>query len=91
MTDIVKKSLSQLGCGIEENISMKTRTSFKIGGNAEIMINPDNIEQLKAIIKICKTNNVKTYQWNYITNDCYFLHIIYWSDDWKILRSSVEL
>ena len=61
MTDIVKKSLSQLGCGIEENISMKTRTSFKIGGNAEIMINPDNTEQLKAIIKICKTNNVKTY------------------------------
>lgn len=61
MTDIVRESVLKSGCAYDENIPMSSRTSFKTGGNAELMVYPDNIHQLKTVLRVCKTNNVKTY------------------------------
>ena len=61
MLDIVKSAALKIGCAFDENIPMSTRTSFKTGGNAEIMLYPDNIDALKTVLKVCKDNNIKTY------------------------------
>ena len=61
MTDIVKNAILNIGCEYDENIPMSSRTSFKTGGAADLMVYPDSIEELKAILKVCKTNNVRTY------------------------------
>ena len=40
---------------------MKNHTSFKVGGPADILITPEDIEQIQAVIKICKENGVRYY------------------------------
>ena len=40
------------------NEPMSRHTSFKIGGPADILVKPNNIEQLKNILKTAKENNV---------------------------------
>ena len=61
MTDIVEKTALELGIEYEKNVSMAAKTSFKTGGNAEMMVYPDNTTQLKSILKVCKSNNIQTY------------------------------
>lgn len=43
---------------ILQNESMKKHTSFKIGGEAEFFVKAKNIEEIKHILSICKTNNI---------------------------------
>ena len=40
---------------------MKNHTSFKVGGPADILITPESIEEVQAVIKICSENGVKYY------------------------------
>ncbi len=40
---------------------LKKHTTFKIGGNASILILPHNIEEIKKTILYCKTNNINYY------------------------------
>ena len=40
---------------------MKNHTSFKVGGPVDILVNPENYQQVVEIIKICKENNVPYY------------------------------
>lgn len=61
MTDIVEKTAKELGIHYETDVSMAAKTSFKTGGNAEMMVYPDNTTQLKSILKVCKSNNIQTY------------------------------
>lgn len=37
---------------------MKKHTSFKLGGNADILVTPRNVEELKDIMIICKTEKL---------------------------------
>ncbi len=46
---------------VKINELMKYHTSFKIGGLADYFITPNNIEQLKSIIDICKNNKLNYY------------------------------
>lgn len=39
------------------NEPMSKHTSFKIGGPADIFVKPNNIDELKFIIKIARQNN----------------------------------
>jgi len=41
-----------------ENESMKKHTSFKIGGDADFMVFPENAEEIKAVIRLCNENSV---------------------------------
>ncbi|MGH4119384.1 UDP-N-acetylmuramate dehydrogenase [Clostridium sp.] len=40
---------------------MKTHTYFKVGGPADILVTPEDINQVSAVIKICKEYKVKYY------------------------------
>ena len=43
---------------IKENEPMKNHTSFKIGGPAEFFVKIDEIDELKKILELCKTNKI---------------------------------
>ena len=40
---------------------MKNHTSFKIGGPADVMIIPSNVDELRNAVKICRDNNIDFY------------------------------
>lgn len=40
---------------------MKNHTSFKIGGPADVMIIPSNLDELRNAVKICRDNNIDFY------------------------------
>lgn len=40
---------------------MKNHTSFKVGGPADILLIPENAQEVQAIIKLCKENKVDYY------------------------------
>lgn len=42
----------------EENVLMKNRTTFKIGGAADVVLFPECAEELKKAVVICRDNNV---------------------------------
>ena len=43
---------------IKQNEPMKSHTSFKIGGNADVFVKINTIEELKNILNFCKDENV---------------------------------
>lgn len=43
---------------IKQNEPMKEHTSLKIGGPAEIFVRVSSVEELKEILKLCKTNKI---------------------------------
>ncbi len=46
---------------VKINELMKYHTTFKIGGPCDVMIEPENYEQLVNALKICKENNLEYY------------------------------
>ncbi len=48
-----------IGCKAEREVSMSRYTTFRIGGNAAVMLTPLNDEQLVSVIKECKKENIK--------------------------------
>lgn len=48
-----------LGCDYYENEPMKNHTSFKIGGNARLVIEPKTQQDIAAIIKKCNALNIR--------------------------------
>lgn len=48
-----------LGAKIEFDAPMKKYTTFKCGGNASLLITPDNIESLGKIINVCHSKGIK--------------------------------
>jgi len=46
---------------IFENEPMKNHTSFKIGGNADVLVTPKDEFQIEQTINICKENNYKYF------------------------------
>lgn len=61
MLNNVIDTAKSLGCQFEENVPMSSKTSFKTGGNAELMLYPDSVDSLLKLLDVCKKNNVKTY------------------------------
>ena len=47
-----------LGVEVIENAPMNKHTSFKTGGNADLLIIPDSIDSLQQIIKIALCQNL---------------------------------
>lgn len=50
-----------LGAVVEENVPMSKYTSFKTGGNADLLIIPASVDSLSQIIKKCKELNIKPF------------------------------
>ncbi len=57
--DIFEKVLNKEQIFINE--PMKKHTTFKIGGNADFLLLPNTVEEIKNIIKICQDNNINYY------------------------------
>ncbi len=59
MEEIYNKLLEKISTDrVFRNEPMCKHTTFKIGGNADVFIKVNNIEELKFILKIAKDNNV---------------------------------
>lgn len=58
--DIYELAVS-LGCKAEMDVPMSAYTTFKIGGNASLMVTPADDESLAAIIKACKEKGVRPF------------------------------
>ena len=50
-----------LGAKAEFDVPMSEYTTFKIGGNARLMVTPSDDESLAQIIKACKKENIKPF------------------------------
>lgn len=50
-----------LGAVVEENAPMSKYTSFKTGGNADLLIIPASVDSLAQIVKKCKESNIKPF------------------------------
>lgn len=57
--DKVYELASSLGCKAEWDVPMCDYTTFKIGGNARLMVTPSDDASLKEIIKLCKTEGIR--------------------------------
>ena len=59
--DKVFEYAAGIGCKAERDVPMSKYTTFRIGGNASVMLTPLNDEQLVSIIKECKKENIKPF------------------------------
>ena len=50
-----------IGCQAQRDVPMSKYTTFRIGGNASVMLTPTTDEQLASIIKKCKEDNIKPF------------------------------
>ena len=50
-----------IGCPSQRDVPMSKYTTFRIGGNAAVMLTPITDEQLASIIKKCKEENTKPF------------------------------
>jgi len=55
------EQLQALGIAYEENVPMSAKTSFKIGGPAELMLFPASVEELQACLKLCAQQGEKPF------------------------------
>jgi len=46
---------------IENDVPMKNHTTFKVGGNSDIMVTPETYEQVRDIIKLCKNSGISYF------------------------------
>jgi len=62
------EQLQTLGIAYEENVPMSAKTSFKIGGPAELMLFPASIEELQAGLQLCAEQGEKPFILGYGSN-----------------------
>ena len=56
LIDLIEKN--NLG-RYKENVSLKTLTTYKVGGPAKLLYFPNSVESLKQVLKYLKENNIK--------------------------------
>ncbi|MCL1859071.1 MAG: UDP-N-acetylmuramate dehydrogenase [Oscillospiraceae bacterium] len=54
----ISEYCKQKGCIVKKNESLKDYTSFKIGGTADLVVFPDNRENMTGLLKFIKENNI---------------------------------
>ena len=59
MYDKVLIAAEKHGCKVTENAEMKQYTSFKIGGPADLLVEPNSIDALSDILKACKAEGIR--------------------------------
>lgn len=46
-------------CEVEQNVNLKDKTTFKIGGQVQVFAKPSTRQQLIKLLKFCTLNNIK--------------------------------
>ena len=59
--DNIFEYAKSVGCEAEREVQMSKYTTFRIGGNAAVMLTPQTDEQLVLVIKECKKENNEMY------------------------------
>lgn len=59
--DNIFEYAKSVGCEAEREVPMSKYTTFRIGGNAAVMLTPQTDEQLVLVIKECKKENIKPF------------------------------
>lgn len=59
--DKIFEHATGIGCKAECDVPMSKYTTFRIGGNASVMLTPLNDSQLVSVIKECKKENIKPF------------------------------
>ena len=59
MFESVIKAARDFDCKYTENADMAKYTTFKIGGPARLLVEPNSVESLQAILKACKADSIK--------------------------------
>ena len=57
--EIIKSVCDKIGCEYNENTLLSSCTSFKIGGKADLFVQPDSVEKLTAVVSECKKIGAK--------------------------------
>ena len=59
MFESIVNAASKHGCNVIENADMQKYTSFKIGGSAQLLVEPNSTDALSDILKACKSEGIK--------------------------------
>lgn len=59
MFEKVIKSASDYGCNYIENADMSKFTTFRIGGMAKLLVEPNSVDALSAVLKACKEEGIR--------------------------------
>ncbi len=59
VTDELIDFVKELGCNYVLDEPMSRHTTFKVGGNAKIIIEPNSLENIKNVVKFCNKNNLR--------------------------------
>ena len=58
---LLKQKLDILGCEYSEGVLLSGLTSFKIGGNADMILFPESEEMLSAVVRACNENGIRFF------------------------------
>lgn len=59
MYEKIIKAATDFGCNFVENADMAKYTTFRIGGPAKLLVEPNSVDALSEILKACKAEGVK--------------------------------
>ena len=45
----------------EKDVGLNSYTTFRIGGNADILCKPESVSEIKAVLKVAKEYNTKPF------------------------------
>ncbi len=57
----IAEELKKTGCTVRENAPMKEYTTFRVGGNADVLVLPENEEQLREAYRLCIAQGIKPF------------------------------
>lgn len=60
-SDLIYDFAKEIGCEVKKDVSMKKYSSFKVGGNAEVLVSPKTVKELIKIVNKCKSLNIKPF------------------------------
>lgn len=59
MFDSILSAAQQYGCKTEKNAPMSLYTTFRVGGPVELLVEPNSVDALEALLKAAKNDGVK--------------------------------
>ena len=63
MKELIQKIRKENIGKIEENVSLKKYTTYKVGGRADLVVYPKTVEKLVLLIRILNQNNINYKIW----------------------------
>ena len=59
MFESILKAAEQYGCKTEKNAPMSQYTTFRVGGPVDLLVEPNSVDALEALLKAAKADGVK--------------------------------